>query len=120
MNNAINWFEIPCRDLASGASFYERALDLSLKRESFMGVPHAIFPADEKGVRGALVQDERNAPSKTGTLLYLNVQGKLDATLERVEKFGGKIVLPKTSIGPNGFMAIVLDTEGNRVGLHSL
>src|SRR5262249_31315461 len=57
MNNAINWFEIPCRDISAGASFYERALDITLKRESFRGVPHAIFPADEKGVAGALVQD---------------------------------------------------------------
>ena len=120
MNNAINWFEIPCRDLSAGASFYERALDVTLKRESFRGVPHAIFPADEKGVAGALVQDDHNAPSKNGALLFLNVPGKLDATLERVKKLGGEIVVPKTDISPNGWMAIIVDTQGNRVGLHTM
>ncbi|NMO17821.1 VOC family protein [Pyxidicoccus fallax] len=114
--NAITWFEIPCAQLSRAAAFYERMTGLSLKRESYMDVPHAMFTVP--GVGGALVEDKDNAPSPKGQRVFLNAAGALDAWLSRVETAGGKVVLPRTDIGPPGFIAIIQDTEGNHVGLH--
>jgi hypothetical protein len=119
MNNAIHWFEIPTTDLARASAFYEAVLGLSLKQEDFGGTPMAIFPADEKGVTGALVFDAKRTPSLQGALLYLDATGKLDACLARVAGCGGEVLLPNTPIGPQGFIALVRDPEGNCVGLHS-
>jgi predicted enzyme related to lactoylglutathione lyase len=119
MRNAVNWFEIPTTNLDRAARFYERALGLELRRESFMGIPHALFPADKPGVGGALIADPARKAAAEGTLIYLDATGKLDATLARVADLGGQVVLPRTSIGPQGFIALVRDTEGNVVGLHA-
>ncbi len=116
-NNALNWFEIPCTQLSRAAAFYEKVTGLTLKRESFLNVPHAIFKST--GVGGALVEDKDNAPSAKGQRVFLNAAAELDAWLARVESAGGKVLLPKTSIGPVGHIAIIQDTEGNHVGLHA-
>jgi hypothetical protein len=119
MKNALNWFEIPVRDLDRAVACYETLLDAKLRRELFGGLPYGVFPYESPGISGALVQDPRRAPSATGTLVYLNAEGQLDAILARVEKAKASIVLPKTAIGPDGFIAIITDTEGNHVGLNS-
>ncbi len=116
--NAVNWFEIPCTDLDRAAKFYEAVLETKLEATVFVGVAHRMF-AGKGEIIGALVLDKNNAPSATGTLLYLDATGKLDACLERAAKSGGEVVQAKTSIGPQGFFGIVKDTEGNRIGLHS-
>lgn len=118
MKDAINWFELPVVDLARAQKFYETMLGAKLKSEVFNGTPHAMFPTDS-GVGGALIKDARRSPKADGALIYLNANGKLDACLGRVEAAGGKVLLPKTSIGDPGHIALVLDTEGNQVGLHS-
>lgn len=117
MRNTVNWFELFVSDMPRAAAFYEQVLATRLKVAPFNGEPHAIFSDD--GVAGALVQREGKKPSSEGSLVYLNCDGVLDEALGRVEKAGGKIVMPKTDIGPPGFIAIVRDTEGNSVGLHS-
>lgn len=115
MNNAINWFEIPVTDMPRATRFYEQTLATSLKQELFDGTPNAIFGAE--GIKGALVKDGR-APTAGGPLPYLNVNGQLDAVLGRVPSAGGRVVKGRTNIGPMGAYAIVLDTEGNEIGLH--
>jgi hypothetical protein len=117
MRNTLNWFELFVADLPRAQAFYEQVLATKLRAEQFNGEPHAIFGAD--GLKGALVKREGRKPSAEGSLVYLNCNGALDAALSRVEKAGGKIVMPKTDIGDPGFIAIVKDTEGNAVGLHS-
>lgn len=118
--NIINWFEIPCQNLERAAKFYEAVLDIALQREDFMGVPHAIFKTSTtEGVGGALVQDSNNTPAARGSRVYLSADGKLDACIARIEQHGGQIVQPRTSIGPLGALAMLRDTEGNYVGLHS-
>lgn len=116
--NSLNWFELPTNDLDRGAAFYEKVLGVSLKREVFLEVPHAIFPAEGKGVRGALVRSKTHTPATSGTVIYLHA-ADIDACLSRVKGAGGAVVTPKTSLGPQGFFAIIDDTEGNRVGLHT-
>lgn len=117
MQNTVNWFELFVTDLNRAQAFYEEALGTTLKSENFMGEPHAIFKAE--GVAGALVVRKERKPSAEGALVYLACNGRLDAVLGRVEKAGGRVLLGKTEIGPPGFIAIISDTEGNQVGLHS-
>lgn len=118
--NAINWFEIPVSDLARATAYYEDLVQTSLTQESMDGIDMAIFPYGEDTVTGSLVSAPFLSPSPTGSLVYLNVEGMLDATLERAVASGSDIPLPKTPIGPNGFIAHIIDSEGNRVGLHSM
>jgi predicted enzyme related to lactoylglutathione lyase len=120
MSNAINWFEIAVTDLDRACRFYETTLAIVLKREAdFDGSRMAIFTRPEGHVGGALVRDPKRTPGSGGQLVYLNANGKLDACLERVAGAGGAVVTPKLDIGPPGFIAVVRDSEGNLVGLHS-
>ena len=78
-----------------------------------------MFPAGQSDAGGALIQDGRRKPSAEGTLIYLDVAGNLDACVERVRGAGGVLIMPKTDIGDPGFIAVLRDTEGNSVALHS-
>ncbi|MBV8749228.1 MAG: VOC family protein [Candidatus Eremiobacteraeota bacterium] len=115
---AITWFMIPAADLARAQRFYETILETTLKAEDFGGRPLAVFPYDQPAVGGALAE---GTPSPAGTLVYLNVTGRLDRTLELVNAAGGSVATPKTEL-PNGigWSAHIVDSEGNRVGLHSI
>ena len=119
MSNAINWFEIFVTDMPRAVAFYEGTLALALKQEAFDGLPMAVFPAADPAVAGALVKHPTRGPSESGALVYLNVAGRLDAVLSRIAAHGGSVVMPKTDVGEPGFIALVRDTEGNVVGLHS-
>jgi predicted enzyme related to lactoylglutathione lyase len=118
MKDAVNWFELPVVDLARAQKFYETVLGQKLKNEVFGGLPMAMFPGG-KGVQGALVKDERRKPAADGALVYFNATGALDGCLQRIPEAGGRILLPKSAIGEQGFIALVLDTEGNQIGLHA-
>lgn len=118
MKNAINWFEIPAKNFDRAVTFYSTVLKVELRKEDFMGVPHGIIPVGD-GVGGAIVKREGVQPTTAGSLVYLNAEGDLDGTQSRIEPAGGKVILPKTSIGEQGYIVIFTDTEGNRVGLHS-
>jgi uncharacterized protein len=121
MKNAINWFEIPAKDFARAKTFYETVLGVSITEMPHPEFKYGMLPADmQNGVGGGIVQGNGFEPSNKGTLVYLNGGEDLSGPLSRVEKAGGKIILPKTSIGPNGFMAHFMDTEGNKIALHSM
>lgn len=98
---------------------YETLLGAKLRRDTFGGLPYGVFPYEDPGISGALVQDPRRAPGGSGTLVYLNAEGQLDAILARASAAKASVVLPKTAIGNDGFIAIITDTEGNHVGLNS-
>lgn len=121
MKNALNWFEIPVKNFESAKKFYEALFGMELQVMEAMGVKMAFFPSDwENGVGGGICQGPGYEPSASGTLVYLNGGDDLSVPLSKVEPAGGKIVLPKTAIGSNGFMAHFIDVEGNKVGLHSM
>ena len=119
--NALNWFEIPVRDLNRASTFYETLLATALRRETIGASQLAVFVADEHGVGGCLMAGvTAPAPSTSGTLVYLNAGASLDAVLARVEAAGGRISTPKVQLpGAMGCFAHITDTEGNRVGLHA-
>lgn len=118
--NAINWFEIPVENMDRAVRFYEALLGYGLKRENFMDVPHAIIKSskDDDGVGGALIQDKKRKPAAAGTCVYLN-SSDIDGALKRVTTLGGDVLQPKTSIGPMGSIALLKDSEGNLIGLHT-
>ena len=122
MANAINWFEIPASNFDRACEFYGKILDGEINKMDMPdGSKMGMLPRYETGsVGGAVVTGSGYEPSQKGTVPYLNGGDDLSVTLSKVEKAGGKILMPKTSIGENGFMAHFLDTEGNRVALHSM
>ncbi|WP_221031532.1 VOC family protein [Actomonas aquatica] len=119
--NALNWFEIYVSDFDRARTFYTAILGQELELSAMEGSQMAILPCDlEKGVGGALTKMDGCAPGPGGTLVYLNVEGQLDAVLERIPAAGGHVIRPKFPIPPHGFIAIFSDPEGNVVGLHSM
>lgn len=122
MSNAINWFEIPVNDFVRAKKFYETILDVEIMEMPFPNGKYGILPADmmNGGVGGGIVQGDGFIPSDKGTLVYLNGGEDLSISLNKVELAGGKIILYKTSIGENGYMAHFIDTEGNKLALHSM
>ncbi len=116
----IHWFEIFVTDLERAVRFYQTVLGVELRRGNEAGRPMALFAsAVEDGIGGALVRQAGRGPSATGALVYLDATGKLDECVARIERAGGSVVQPKTDIGPPGFIALMHDSEGNLVGLHS-
>ncbi len=121
MKNAINWFEIPVKNFERAKAFYSSLLGAEVSEMPHPEFKYAMLPADmQNGVGGGLVQGPGYEPSDKGPLIYLNGGDDLSIPLSKVEKAGGKIILPKTSIGQNGFMAHIMDTEGNKIALHSM
>lgn len=122
MKHSINWFEIPVTDFARAKKFYETLYGAEIMEMPFPNGRYGMLPSDMQngGIGGGIVQGEGFVPSAEGTLAYLNGGEDLSIPLSKVETAGGKIILPKTSIGPNGFMAHFIDTEGNKVAFHSM
>ncbi|WP_167611756.1 VOC family protein [Maribellus sediminis] len=123
-NNAVGWFEIPVNNMERAMNFYETVLDLKMQRNQMGPLDMAWFPWQEDGLGspGSLVyHEEYYKPSADGVLIYLTAHsGDLANELARVEAAGGTVLQPKTKISDEyGFMALILDTEGNRVALHS-
>ncbi len=123
-HNVVGWFEIPVTDMDRAVRFYETVFGYQLNRQQMGELDMAWFPSFEKeiGSAGSLVKHpDFYHPSQNGTLVYFTAfSGDLAEELSRVEKAGGRIVVPKTQITPEiGYMAVFTDTEGNRVALHS-
>lgn len=118
----IGWFEIPVTDMNRAKEFYESVLDIAISVHDFGGLLMGWFPnnPEKSGATGSLILHEMYKPSKTeGPLIYFSCKD-VDNELSRVEAAHGEIVKPKTQIGDeHGFMALILDTEGNRIALHS-
>lgn len=118
--NPINWFDIHVSNLDRAKKFYETVFDVQLMDFPLEWGRQSAFPFDPSGknASGALVEKKDMVPSESNTIIYFDSE---DCVTEqaRVEKAGGKVVRPKMAIGEFGFIAILLDTEGNTIGLHS-
>ena len=120
MSSVINWFDIPATDLDRAARFYETVLDISLIRENMLGARMAIFPAKPGEATGAIIARDGVTPGTTGSTIYLKAGADLSSALSRVQAAGGKVLHPKTFIKEGwGYFAIILDSEGNSIGLQS-
>lgn len=110
-------FEIPATDIERAVAFYGTMLDVELPVSKMLDTAVAHLP----GGHGALVQSPDHRPNAggTGVMIYLHCEPDLAEALARVEPVGGVILVEKTPIGPNGYVAHILDSEGNKIGLHS-
>jgi predicted enzyme related to lactoylglutathione lyase len=120
--NRVVWFEIPANDLARATRFYETILATSLRAETMGDHELRIFSHADDATGGCLLKAPGFEPNKGGGVLaYLNADPSLDAVLARVERAGGKVAVPRTGLpGDMGSFAHIIDSEGNRVGLHAL
>lgn len=118
--NAITWFEIPVTDMNRASRFYSQVLDKPLDKQSFGPHELVVFPYQEPGVGGCLMSYKPLQPGATGTVVYLAVSDTLDAALDRATQAGGEVALGRTELpGDIGYYAHIIDSEGNRVGLHA-
>ncbi|WP_460218493.1 VOC family protein [Psychroserpens sp. MEBiC05023] len=120
-DNMVGWFEIPVHDMDRAKTFYEQVFNVEITIHDFGGILMGWFPFAENapGASGTLVKQESYIPSQEGTLVYFVCEDVANE-IGRVELAGGIIYQPKTQISPeHGYMAVFIDTEGNRVALHS-
>jgi predicted enzyme related to lactoylglutathione lyase len=121
--NAISWFEIPTQDLDRAQKFYESIFQIQMVSLDTPQIKMRMFPLEDMMcVGGALVynKDFYKPSASDGPLVYLNANPDVQNILDRIEKAGGKVAVPKTLISPEyGHMAMFIDTEGNRMALHS-
>ncbi len=115
MANRVVWFDVPVEDLGRATEFYSKVLDIAIEEAGDV----AILEHSGNDVAGTLYKRDDDKPSASGLLLYFNVSGRMDEAIEAVEQNGGKILQAKEQIGAYGYRAIVLDSEGNRIALHS-
>jgi len=120
----VVWFEIYVQDMARALAFYEAVFERKLEKMDAPGGELEMWsfpgPMDQSmGTSGALVKMEGFGPGVGGTLVYFSCQDCANEAA-RVASAGGSVMKPKLSIGPYGFCAIVTDTEGNAIGLHSM
>lgn len=120
MNSFISIFEIPATDLSRAILFYQDVLDIKVEQMEFPGMEMGVFPYEEQLVTGVIMKGEGYKPSADGVTIYLNGGDNLQIILDRVGKNGGEILVPKTPhADESGYFAIFIDSEGNKIGLHS-
>ncbi len=121
MNSFVSIFEIPATDIARAINFYQTILDIDIEKMDFPGMEMGLFPYEDQVVTGVLMKGEGYQPSSAGITIYLNGGTNLQIILDKVENNGGKILIPKTPhADESGFFAIFIDSEGNKMGLHSI
>lgn len=123
MRHAISWFEIPVTDRDRARQFYETILGVELhSMELANGLKMAIFPVEPGTIGGALCEHpDYYHPGQKGPLIYLNAAPNIQKVLDKVASVGGTILVPKTEISKeHGFMAVLQDTEGNRIALRAM
>jgi uncharacterized protein len=122
LDNAITWFEIPVTDFERAKKFYSAIYDFEMP-EAQLGpvrMGFLLYEQQPQRVGGAICYGQGYTPSKLGTLPYLNGGSDLNIVLDRVEKAGGKVIIPKALVAPeHGYFARFVDTEGNLIALHS-
>ena len=124
LGNALNWFEIPVSDFDRAKKFYETIFSYQMP-ENIIGSARMGFflydmPAGKVG--GAIVHNpDFYSPSDNGSLIYLNCQPDLQIVLDKVTAAGGSVLMAKKPVAPDlGFWALIKDSEGNRIALHSM
>ena len=122
VKDAANWFEIPVSDFERAKTFYSRMFDFEMPTNTMGETQMGFFLHEQgQGIGGAICHGEGYEPSDKGALVYLNGGADLTTVLDRVEGAGGKVIVPKTQVTPEiGYVAHFIDTEGNRVALHSM
>ncbi len=120
MANMLNWFEIPVTDMERAAAFYGKIFSIEIQQSEMGGIQMGFLGNWQEGMTGALCKGEWYTPSTDGAILYLNGGDDLGVVLAKIPDAGGTVIMPKTHINDDiGYFAMFIDTEGNRMALHS-
>jgi len=120
MESYISIFEIPATEISRAVDFYQAVLDIKIEKMDMPEMQMGILPYEGQMVTGVIIKAEGYKPSSDGVTIYLNGGDNLQVILDKVEKNGGKVLVPKTlHADESGYFAIFLDSEGNKMGLHS-
>lgn len=120
MKSYISLFEIPAEDITRAIEFYRTILGVEIEKMDISEMQMGILPYEGQAVHAVIIQGEGFTPSANGITIYLNAGDNLQPVLDKVEKHGGKILVPKTAHADGiGFFALFLDSEGNKLGLNS-
>ena len=114
----VVWFDLPVADLARASKLYGAVLGIKVEEAKAGNFTFAVLEHGPNGNGGCLIPNGSEVGA-AGILVYMNVDGRIRDALRQTEKHGGRVVKAIESIGPHGFRAIVLDSEGNRIALHS-
>jgi uncharacterized protein len=122
--NTLCWTDIPVTNLDRAIKFYSAVLGEEVRKMSEQGLEYGLLPHEEQNASGCLCVGSdsvgnENKPSQIGPLIYIAVEGRLDAAVKAVKSNGGKVLEEKQQVGPHGFRAVIVDSEGNRLALHS-
>ncbi len=118
--NTVVWTDIPVTDLNRAVAFYSKILGSPVTLQKMGDSEFGVLPHPaEDSVFGCIALSEDNKPSRTGPLLYLSANGRLDEAVKLASENGGEVLQPKHQIGPYGYRAVIVDSEGNRIALHS-
>ncbi|AQX07370.1 VOC family protein [Elizabethkingia ursingii] len=125
--NIITWFEIPVNNTQRAKKFYETILDIEMTSQfiaetnetlTFFPYDPEVIQATSGRVTGVLTESENSSPSANGTVVYINASPNLQSVLDKVQPAGGELISPVINIKA-GLIAFILDSEGNKIGLHS-
>ena len=120
MKSYISMFEIPATNISRAINFYQALLDIKIEKMDVEGMQMGILPYEGQMVHCVIIQADGYKPSADGVTIYLNAGENLQVVLDRVEKNGGQILVPKTAhADASGYFAIFLDSEGNKMALNS-
>ncbi|PYK90932.1 MAG: VOC family protein [Verrucomicrobia bacterium] len=122
--DTLCWTDIPVTNLDRAIKFYSAVLAKEVRRLSESRMEYGLLPHEEQNASGCLVVrgdsgGVDNRPSANGPLIYLSVEGRLDEAVETARKNGGKVLRARQKIGEHGFRAVIIDSEGNRIALHT-
>ena len=122
--DTLCWTDIPVTNLDRATKFYSAVLGQEVPKMSEGGSEYGLLPHEEQNASGCLCVSSdsaglENKPSQSGALIYLSVEGRLDDAVKAVRANGGKVLEERQQIGPHGFRAVIVDSEGNRLALHS-
>ncbi len=117
--HTLVWTDVPVLDLDRAMNFYSAVLGQPVAKQTHGNYSFGLLPHAQDQVSGCLAVMEDNKPCEFGPLVYFNVGQRMDEAIAEVAKHGGKIVKEKHQIGPYGFRAVVIDSEGNKIALHS-
>ncbi|MFN2542530.1 MAG: VOC family protein [Chthoniobacterales bacterium] len=122
--DTLCWTDIPVTNLDRALKFYSAVLGQEVRKMSEGGFEYGLLPHEEQNASGCLCVrgdslGEKNEPSQNGPLIYLSGEGRLDEAVKAARDNGGKVLQDRQSIGPHGFRAVMIDSEGNRLALHS-
>ena len=118
MTDRVVWFDLPVADLDRATRFYAAMLGIKVSKEKMGNFSFSVLDHGPEGNGGCLIPNAAEVSDK-GVLIYLNVDGRIRDAVKQAEKNGGRVVQAVETIGQHGVRAIVLDSEGNRVALHS-